>query len=244
LKKAELENSRLAGLSSLYKQNIEKLDSEKKDILRKAKAEAEDYLRGINRKIENVIKDLKESNAKNEVIKESQKIVREIKETNKTFLKENIDLEEENDNFEVGNFVAVKDTQSVGEILELSKDNKKASVRFGNVKMQVAVNNLVHSKKEKKKEDTTIYSTPQVEMPELRIDIRGQKPEEAEFEVIKFIDNAYSSGLMRIEILHGKGTGVLKRTVQEILKSHDRVKNFYFAPIQFGGDGITIAELN
>jgi len=81
-------------------------------------------------------------------------------------------------------------------------------------------------------------------MPQQRLDIRGERPEEAEFEIIKFIDNAYSSGLGRIEILHGKGTGVLKRTVQDILKSHDRVKTYYFAPIQFGGDGITIAELN
>jgi DNA mismatch repair protein MutS2 len=47
----------------------------------------------------------------------------------------------------------------------------------------------------------------------------------------------------RIEILHGKGTGALKKTVTDILKKHDKVKNFYFAPIEFGGEGITIAEL-
>lgn len=243
LKNAELENSRLAGLSSLYKQNLEKLEHDKKGILKKAKSDAEDYLRGINRRIENVIKEIKETNANNEVIKESQKIVREIKEENRTYVKEEIVFDEGNYDFETGNIVAVKDTQSVGEILELSKDKKKATVRFGTVKMQVAVNNLVHAKKEKKKEESTVYVTPQVEMPQLRLDIRGEKPEEAEFEVIKFIDNAYSSGLTRIEILHGKGTGVLKRTVQDILKNHDRVKSYNFAPIQFGGDGITIAEL-
>jgi DNA mismatch repair protein MutS2 len=244
LRSAEVENSRLKELSELYKQNIEKLDNEKKAILKKAKADAEDYLKGINRKIENVIKEIKESNAKNEVIKESQQIVREIKQENKTLFKEDIVLNEENYNFEAGNIVAVKDTQSVGEILELSKDKKKATVRFGSVKMQVAVQKLIHTKKENKKEESTIYVTPQVEMPQLRLDIRGEKPEEAEFEIIRFIDDAYSSGMVRIEILHGKGTGVLKRTVREILKSHNRVKNFYFAPIQFGGDGITIAELS
>ena len=244
LKKTELENARLSGLSNLYKQNIEKLDSEKREILKKTKAEAEDYLKGINRKIENVIKELKESNAKNEIIKESQKIVREIKENNKTFLTEDIDLNQENYNFDVGNLVAVKETQSIGEILELSKDKKKATVRFGSVKMQIPVKNLIHSKKENKKEERIIYNIPQVEMPQQRLDIRGEKPEEAEFEVIKFIDNAYSSGLVRIEILHGKGTGILKKTVQDILKNHELVKNYYFAPIQFGGDGITIAELN
>jgi DNA mismatch repair protein MutS2 len=243
LKIAALENARLAEISNLYKQNIDKLDREKREILKKTKVEAEEYLKGINSRIETVIKGIKESNAKSEVIKESQNIVREIKDKNKIFLQEDIDLNEESHSFEVGNYVTVKDTQSVGEILELSKNNKKATIRFGSVKMQVAVSNLIHSKENKKLENPR-FDIPQVEMPQQRLDIRGEKPEEAEFEIIKFIDNAYSSGLARIEILHGKGTGVLKRTVQDILKNHEKVKNYYFAPIQFGGDGITIAEIN
>lgn len=243
LKNAELESTRLTGLSILYRQNIDKLDNERREILKKTKIEAEEYLKGINRKIENVIKGIKKYNAENKIIKESQKIIKEIKENNKEFLKEDIELREQNYNFEVGSIVAVKDTQSVGKILELSKDKMKATVTFGSVKMQVALKNLVHSE-ENKKSVNILFHSPQVEMPQQRLDIRGERPEEAEFEIIKFIDNAYSSGLGRIEILHGKGTGVLKRTVQDILKSHDRVKTYYFAPIQFGGDGITIAELN
>jgi DNA mismatch repair protein MutS2 len=51
------------------------------------------------------------------------------------------------------------------------------------------------------------------------------------------------SGLDRIEILHGKGTGALKKNVKNILDEHEKVKNYYFAPIEFGGEGITIVEL-
>ncbi len=244
LKKMEIENSRLAGLSNLYKQNIEKLDREKKEILKRAKSEADDYLKGINKKIEHVIKELKESQAKSEVIKESQNIVKEIKEKNKVLFKEDIDLNLENHNFVVGNSVAIKDTQSIGEILEISKDKKKATVQVGKVKMQVEFKNLVLTKKIKEKIETISADSFSVSSPKYRLDIRGEKPEEAEFEVIKFVDEAYSSGLDRIEILHGKGTGVLKKMVQEILKKHSGVKKYYFAPIEFGGDGITIAELN
>jgi DNA mismatch repair protein MutS2 len=77
----------------------------------------------------------------------------------------------------------------------------------------------------------------------MRLDIRGERANEAEFEVTKFVDVAYAAGLERIEILHGKGTGALKKMVQEILTEHSKVKAFYFAPIEIGGDGITIAEL-
>ena len=76
-----------------------------------------------------------------------------------------------------------------------------------------------------------------------RLDIRGQKPEAVELQVQKFIDDAYTSGQERVEILHGKGTGVLKKMVQTIAKEHSGVKKYYFAPVEYGGEGITIIEL-
>ena len=107
--------------------------------------------------------------------------------------------------------------------------------------MQANINELVHSKKENPEienyEYPVNYSTQQ-----MRLDIRGERADAAEFEIIKFVDNAYSAGLDRVEILHGKGTGALKKTVKDILKNHDKVKDFYFAPIELGGEGITIVE--
>ena len=109
--------------------------------------------------------------------------------------------------------------------------------------MQVPFNELVRTSEQHKveeKEQEYFFTTSS---PKIRLDIRGERADEAEFEVIKFVDDSYSAGLNRIEILHGKGTGALKKTVKEILSSHEKVKNFYFAPIEIGGDGITIAEL-
>ncbi len=244
LKKLEIENSRLAGLSNLYRQNIEKLNQEKNDILKKAKSDAQEYINGINRKVELVIKELKESNAESSVIKKSQKIIKEIKEENKNILKENVELIQENVNLNIGNIVAIKNTQTKGEIVEINREKNKASIKIGAVKMQVSLNDLTPAKKEKEKIDSNNYSGYSVTAPQIRLDIRGQKPEEAEFEVIRFLDDAYTAGLERIEILHGKGTGVLKKTVHDLLKNHEHIKNFYFAPVEFGGEGITIAELD
>jgi len=240
LKNVEIENLRLSGLSNLYKQNLEKLEKDKKQILAKAKEEAEEYIRNINKKFEKIVKELKESKAEKEIIKSSQEIIKEIKERNKSILPET--TEDINTDFNVGDFVSVKGTNTTGKILEMFHDSKKATLLVGTVKMQVPLQNLIHSAKkiEEKKEREYSFINFQVEM---RLDIRGERPEEAEFEVNKFVDNAYAAGLERIEILHGKGTGALKKTVKEILSHHNRVKTFYFAPIEIGGDGITIAEL-
>ena len=100
----------------------------------------------------------------------------------------------------------------------------------------------MNQKKRKTVEQNT-FSSYNISNVNYRLDIRGEKPEAAEFQIIKFLDEAYQASLERVEILHGKGTGVLKKTVWDILKKHEYIKNYYFAAIEFGGDGITIAEL-
>ncbi len=240
LKKVEIENARLSGLSNLYKQNLEKLEKDKKQILVKAKDEAEEYIKNINSKFEKIVKELKESKADKEIIKSSQKIIKEIKERNKTIVPEIPEIVETE--FNEGDYVSLKGTNTTGKILEMFRDSKKANVLMGKVKMLVPLQSLIHSEKKKEEKINREYSYINSEA-EIRLDIRGERPEEAEFQVNKFVDNAYAAGLERIEILHGKGTGALKRTVKEILSKHSSVKNFYFAPIEIGGDGITIAEL-
>jgi len=240
LKKVEIENSRLNGLSNLYKQNLDKLEKDKKQILIKAKEEAEEYIKNINSKFEKIVKELKESKADKEIIKSSQKIIKEIKDRNKAIAPEIPETSDEE--FKDGDYVSLKGTNTAGKILEIFSDSKKANVLMGKVKMLVPVQSLTHSEKKKEEKINREYSYINSEA-EIRLDIRGERPEEAELQVNKFVDNAYSAGLTRIEILHGKGTGVLKRTVKEILSKHSSVKTFYFAPIEMGGNGITIAEL-
>ncbi len=242
LKKLEIENARLSGLSTLYRQNIDKLNKEKKDILRHAKSEAEDYLSGINSKFEKIVKELKESNADKKVIKSSRKIIEDIKKENTNLFKEDIHSDEERQ-FKIGDIACIKNTQTAGEIVNIIESKNTAVLKVGPIKMQVNLDQLIHAKKESVKAESKRNFDITINVSGTRLDIRGEKPEEAEFEIIKFVDNAYTSGLEKIEILHGKGAGVLKRTVNDILKQHDKVKNFYFAPIELGGEGITIAEL-
>ncbi|MCW8960554.1 MAG: endonuclease MutS2 [Ignavibacteriaceae bacterium] len=243
LRELEIENSRLAGLSSLYKKNIEKLETEKKEILKNAKIDAEEFLKDINKKVENVIKQIRESGAKKEVIKEAKKIVIELKEETKNLYSPDIGLEQKLTDFSVGNFVLIRNTAASGQIIEIDKEKQRATIESGTIKMQVNLSDLLIDNSKRK--DKPIASHHNFKFPETsyRLDIRGKRPDEADFEILKFIDDSYMTGQERIEILHGKGTGVLKRTVKEILDRHEKVKNYYFAPIEFGGEGITVVEL-
>lgn len=243
LKHIEIENTRLTGLSDLYKTNIARLEKEKSEILKKAKSDAEDFLKTVNKKVESTIKEIRESGAQKNVIKETKKIIDELKAEAQNLYSPEVVTEINISDFRVGNFVMIRETSTQGRILQIDSARNKALIESGSIKMQVNLSELVIANASKETKAENHHHNLQNLIPQHRLDIRGRKPEEVDFEIIKFLDDSYMNGQDRIEILHGKGTGVLKKTVKDILDKHEKVKNYYFAPIEFGGEGITIVEL-
>lgn len=242
LDEIERENVRLKGLANLYQEKISKLEEQKSKILTKAQEEAETYLHDVNKKIENAIKKIKESNAAKDIVKEERRHIEEIKKT-QSKLRQKKEVESVSKEVEVNGYAKVKGTETTGLVKEINKEKNKALLEVGNLKIQVKYSDLIPSKKKDFEEKSYIKPQYQSLLESNRLDIRGEKPEDAEFKVIKFIDDAFAANLNNIEILHGKGTGALKKTVHEILKQHEHVSNFYFAKIELGGEGITIVEL-
>ncbi len=243
LKQLEIENTRLSGLSSMYKTNIERLEKEKKEILKKAKSDAENFLKDVNRKVESAIKEIRESGAQKEVIKEAKKTIAELKDETEELYSPEVAKEIDISDFSVGSFVSIKNTTTSGRIILIDKERSKALIESGAIKMQVDLSDLLPGHSDKDQVSVTHHHNISQPVAQYRLDIRGRKPDEADFEILKFIDDSYMTGQQRVEILHGKGTGVLKKTVKDILDKHEKVKNYYFAPIEFGGEGITIVEL-
>ena len=75
------------------------------------------------------------------------------------------------------------------------------------------------------------------------LNLIGQTTDVAADEADKFLDEAYVQGLARVRIIHGHGTGALRRVVAELLKNHPHVARFAPAPPDQGGAGATIVEL-
>ena len=75
------------------------------------------------------------------------------------------------------------------------------------------------------------------------IDVRGLRAEAAIAEVQACIDKAYLAELPEVEIVHGRGTGALRRAIQDWLGTCSQVASYSTAPADRGGDGMTIAIL-
>lgn len=241
LDEIERENVRLKGLTNLYQSKINKLEEQKREILSKAQKEAEVYLKDINKKIEQAVKNIKESNASKEVVKKERAEFDHIKKQQQKQRTER-EIETVDKEVKINSYAKVKGTETIGLVKEINRSKNRAFLESGSLKIQVKYSDLIPTNMPKLEEKSYIKPQYRSLLESQRLDIRGDKPEEAEFKIIKFLDDAYASNLDKAEILHGKGTGSLKKTVHEILKQHENVTDFYFAKIEFGGDGITIVE--
>lgn len=75
------------------------------------------------------------------------------------------------------------------------------------------------------------------------VDLRGMTSDEAEYVLGSYLDNAFLARLNTVTIIHGKGTGVLRKSVHAYLRSHPHIKSWRLGVYGEGEDGVTIAEL-
>ncbi len=77
----------------------------------------------------------------------------------------------------------------------------------------------------------------------MEINLIGRTVDEATEELEKYLDRAFLAGLPRVRVIHGHGTGILRRGVRDFLKNHPHVAGVTEAPQNEGGQGATLVEL-
>jgi len=137
------------------------------------------------------------------------------------------------------------DSGTAGEVLELRTDGK-ALVRLGSMKVLIPANSLVKAAGGDRNKEHTAPLPPRPPASSasaaIEIDLRGFTAEEAESAVLHAIDEAVLAENPYLRIIHGKGTGVLRERVRQIVESDSRVARSVMAPPNQGGSGVTIAE--
>lgn len=147
-----------------------------------------------------------------------------------------------------GDAVLVKSYGQHGELLS-RRGNHKWEVQIGILKMEIDERDLEKvakrdlSKADRKQPSHRAVKTTQTRKTSARLDLRGHRYEEAMGELSNFIDHALLNNLGTVTIIHGKGTGALRKGTQQYLQSNPRVKSFSYAAPNAGGDGATIVNL-
>lgn len=134
-------------------------------------------------------------------------------------------------------------------IAKLPDKNGMAIVQAGILKMEVHISNLAKTEDKTSKQladkyvkTTNSYISKSMEAT-TTVDVRGQNLEEATMNVEKFLDDCYLAAVSPVTVIHGKGTGVLKKGIAKMLKKHKYVKSYRYGTFGEGEDGVTIVEL-
>lgn len=145
----------------------------------------------------------------------------------------------------VGDAVLVKSYGQQGELMS-KRGHHKWEVQLGILKLEIDEADLekISKKQLQKQKDKAPkrmrVRTVQTRKTGARLDLRGHRYEQAQSELSDFIDHALLNNLPSVTIIHGKGTGALRKMTQEYLRSNRRVKSFSYASPSNGGDGATI----
>ncbi|MGD9564522.1 MAG: endonuclease MutS2 [Pyrinomonadaceae bacterium] len=139
---------------------------------------------------------------------------------------------------------------SFGNIGTVEKmDKEVAEVLVGGLRLREKIANLQLAEAETRPVGSVPRNRAALAMPidtrdaASELNLIGRTTAEAEYELDRFIDEAYLAGLPRIRIIHGFGTGALKNFVHHTLKNHELIDRFTFAPPDQGGNGATVAEI-
>lgn len=221
---------------------IERARSDAQNLLQKTRIQVDELLEEINaihKKKQMLSAD--EKGRLNSKIKSLDNIADPVNDTNN----DNYVLPR---NLKIGDNVLIAGLNQKATVLENEDSSGNVMVQAGIMKTRVPTKNLrlldVKSTNKKPQRsvtrnvrgvaDRTVTAT---------LDLRGQTALEAIMELDSFIDSALLSGVNQLTVIHGKGTGVLRKEVQAHLKRHPSVKSYRLGVFGEGEAGVTIVEL-
>lgn len=149
---------------------------------------------------------------------------------------------------QIGDTILMPETNTKATVLSLADSKGKIQVQAGIMKMKIPVEGvrLVEEKGVKLPKSIvrrTGVDSKKTRSASLEIDVRGMTVDEATLEIDRFIDNAQLSSVNQFTIIHGKGTGALRKGIHTFLRRHPSVRTFRVGLFGEGEDGVTIVEV-
>ena len=147
-------------------------------------------------------------------------------------------------NLKVGDSVRILSLDQEAMVLTVPDKSGNLQVQAGIMKIRTNISDLIREKStEKKQTFVTTRSVSGSSHGKTEIDLRGMTLDEALLEVDRFIDQGLLANLQTLTVIHGKGTGVLRKGITDYLRSHRMVKSFRSGGLGEGDTGVTIITL-
>ena len=242
-----IQESKLKSLTKLYDDKTRELKKKAKQYEREAKEKARTIIDEANREIEATIRAIREAQAEKQVVKK----VRAQLQARRTALA----VQEESETpKQVPDISRLKTGQRVrslkfgikGQISKVLKKRNSVEIDRNGIKITVPVDDVevleTTGSTVKTKRSVTTGIAPTVNIPN-ELDIRGLTVDEALRQVEAYLDKALMSSWEEVRLVHGKGTGALRKAIQDYLAGLPAVKEFRSGKWGEGDLGVTVVKL-
>lgn len=241
--------SHLDDLIQEYESKLEALEQQRRTAMSEGFREAREVVRRAEQEANAILAQLRKQPNESKITQQLKQQLTELDERIQQAQARHAEAahpaapQEAVESVEAGERVHVRSIDKDGDVICVRPDGQ-VDLQVGIMQITVPLSDLQRPKE-----------TPQQQAPSKRIEIqkalqlpdelhvRGMTVEEAKIEVDKYLDDAFLAGVRSVRIVHGKGTGTLRRGLHEFFRHHPRVRAFHMAEQHEGGDGVTIVEL-
>lgn len=255
---ARFKQIKLSGEAERLKKEIEaerkKLEAEKEKIIERAKEKAAKIIERAQEETEELTEKFKAAQKERDE-KEARRVMEEVrrdlglklksaKKTGKSTPRQKANVNV--NTLKLGASVLIIDLNDKGSVVSINKKEETAVIQVGIMKITSKISNLVllpdGDTKELMKFAPRKRESGGKKAVKTEIDLRGRMLEDALTETDRFIDDCIMAGLSSCTIIHGKGTGVLRTGIQNMLRQNQRVKSYRSGRYGEGENGVTIVE--
>lgn len=239
-------------LKKEYEEKLKKLERTRDKAYNEARREAKEIVASAKDEADEILKAMRQlekmgisGGGRARLEEERKKLKDSLESKEKALIKERENSGEEIKKVTLGMDAYLPSLNQ--NVIVISMPDKKGEVQVeaGIMKISVKLKDLRAAKgtqkvKEKKKKRELNLNLKSVESS---VDLRGLDAEEACYRADKYLDEAYMANLGEVTIVHGKGTGVLRSAINNMLKKNPHVKSYRLGVYGEGGDGVTMVEL-
>ncbi len=220
-----------------YQHQLNLIQIQKDSMIKKAQDEANVLIEEAKKNIDEVMNKMKEEQLKQHIVIDAKKQLNEL------LFKEEVEHIKQSHTLQVGDHVKVMKMNREGDIVGILK-NGMINVSIGGLNVKLHEDEVLfvhHSIKEKKTKKAIIKKQTVKKTGTYEINVIGKRYEEAMALVDKFLDDALVLGYPHVRIVHGMGTGVLRKGIRKMLEKHPHVISYRDGGPNEGGLGATLA---
>jgi len=231
-----------------WQKKMEGIEEERLQILEKAQKDILDEIDQAREELKVIRKEASSKADSTETRKRIYKRLDQLEESRRKPPEKNSFATPNAQPLKVGDRVYVQSLKVDGAVHAIAQDT--VEVEIGKMRVKVSTADIARSKTKEKKVEREVPESGSTKLPDismkspgLECHLRGMRADDALAELERYLEKAYSAGLPYVRIVHGKGTGAIRKVVQEYLNTSPYVERWELAMQSEGGEGVTVAHL-